>query len=160
MAKETPPSFEPQGPGKSASGAFSQTHLNAIFQTSPSHPDRLISRENSWLEFKKSFSWGGRAKYARTCAAFANAKGGFLVFGVGNNPRTLEGLKKSSFDELDPEKVSEFFNDHFAPEIEWNMHLYEFEGKQFGLLYVAESRNKPLVCTKTLGDAQSNLFGH
>ena len=142
------------GPGKSSSGAFSQVHLNQIFQVSPTQPDRLVSRENSWLEFKKSFNWGSRAKYARTCVAFANARGGFLVFGVGDNPRTLEGLQKGNFKDLDPERVSEFFNEFFAPEIEWYMQIHEFEGKEFGLLYIAEARNKPVICTKTLGDGK------
>jgi hypothetical protein len=66
----------------------------------------------------------------------------------------LEGLQKSSFDELDPEKVTDFFNEYFAPEIEWYMHIHEFQGRQFGLLYIAESRNKPIVCTKTAGDSK------
>jgi hypothetical protein len=151
--KENVP-YEAQGPGKSASGAFSQTHLNAIFQTSPSQKDRLVTRESSWLEFKKAFNWGGRAKYTRTCAAFANTKGGFIVFGVGNNPRTLDGLQQSNFDEIDPEKVTDFFNEYFAPEIEWYMHIHEFQGKSFGLLYVAESRSKPIICTKTVGEGK------
>lgn len=153
-AKEDAYPYDAQGPGKSASGAFSLPHLNAIFQTSPSQPDRLVSRESSWLEFKKSFSWGGRTKYARTCAAFANAKGGFLVFGIGNNPRKLEGMQQSNFDEIDPEKVTDFFNEYFAPEIEWYMHIHEFQSKQFGLLYVAEAKNKPVICTKTHGDGK------
>ncbi len=136
-------------------GSFSQENLNEIFKISPQKRDRVISRESRCLEFKKSFGWISIAKYLKTCAAFANTKGGYLVFGISNRPHILIGLKGKnleSFENLDPEKMSRHFNDHFAPEIEWDIHQYELHGNVFGILYVHESRNKPVICCKNEGE--------
>ena len=75
---------------------FSQEELNYIFRTSPKNPDRLVSRESSNLEFKLSFGWKGLPRYLKSFAAFANMKGGYLVFGVANRPRKLVGLTDTS----------------------------------------------------------------
>ena len=55
------------------------------------------------------------------------------------------------FEEIDPEKMSHNFNEHFAPEIEWAIHEYELRSKVFGLLYIQEARDKPVVCIKGAG---------
>jgi hypothetical protein len=36
--------------------------------------DRIISRESGWLEFKESFNWNSKDKYAKSMVAFANIK--------------------------------------------------------------------------------------
>ncbi len=133
---------------------FSQSSLNEIFKISPKLPNCVNSRENSTLEFKESFGWVKAADYARTCAAFANTKGGYIAFGIKNKPHELTGLRGpplDRFEAIDPAKITEFFNQHFAPEINWDIHIHEVAGKQFGLLYVSESSEKPVVCTTEAG---------
>jgi len=133
---------------------FSQENLNEIFKISTANPERVISRESSSLEFKESFGWGSLPKYLKTSAAYANAKGGYIVFGIANKPHRLCGLSEANlrtFEDIDPEKMSHHFNDNFSPEIEWTMHVYELQGKAFGLLYVHEAKNKPVVCIKDVG---------
>jgi predicted HTH transcriptional regulator len=63
--------------------------------------DRLISRESGWLEFKESFNWNAKDKYAKSMAAFANNKGGFIVFGIKDKPRDLVGLRSNNFEEVE-----------------------------------------------------------
>lgn len=133
---------------------FSQEDLNAIFKVSPSKPDRLISRESRSLEFKESFGWNSLATYLRTCAAYANTRGGYIVFGVSNSPRKLMGLSGDNlrlFGDIDSEQMSRNFNEHFAPEIRWDLQEHELNGKTFGLLYIYEGTDKPIVCTKNAG---------
>jgi len=133
---------------------FSQKDLNEIFKISPLDPERVISRESSSLEFKESFGWASLPKYLKTSAAYANAKGGYVVFGIANKPHRLCGLSGGNlklFEDIDPEKMSRHFNEHFAPEIEWTIHEYELQGKIFGLLYIHEAKDKPVVCTKDAG---------
>lgn len=132
-----------------------QETLNRIFTVSSKHPVRLTSRESSWLEFKESFSFGSLGKYIRSAAGFANARGGYIVYGVGSNPHLLIGLKNDSFDKLDPARLAQFLNEHFDPEIHCDRHLYELEGKTFGLLYIYESTNKPVICKKGTDDGKS-----
>lgn len=133
---------------------FSQETLNEIFKISTSKPDRVISRESGWLEFKESFGWASLPKYLKTLAAFANTKGGYLVFGIANRPHILKGLSGSNlkaFEDIDPERLTKVMNEHFAPEIQWEIHEYDLQGKIYGLLYVPEAKEKPVVCTKDAG---------
>lgn len=134
---------------------FSQEILNRIFAISPKHPDRLVSRESSWLEFKEAFNFQSLGKYIRSAGAFANAKGGYIVYGVANSPHKLIGLKDGRFDELDPEKLSAYLNEHFDPEVEWNRHIHEIDGKEYGIMHFRESRNKPVICRKGSDDGKA-----
>jgi len=70
------------------------------------YPGRLSSRENSRPEYKESYNWGSRARYARTMEAFANNLGGFVVFGVKDSPRDLVGLASAGLDRIDTAKVA------------------------------------------------------
>lgn len=134
---------------------FSREALNRIFTISPKYPDRLTSRESSWLEFKVAFQFQSIGKYIRTAAAFANAKGGYIVYGVANSPHKLIGLKDDRFDQLDPATLSGYLSEHFDPEVEWDQHLHEVDNKLFGILYFHESRNKPVICRKGTDDGKS-----
>ena len=54
-------------------------------------------RESQTLEFKENFNYAGLAEYFRDFAAFANNKGGWLIFGVKDRPRReLLGLSGKS----------------------------------------------------------------
>mgnify|MGYP002627971886 CR=1 FL=1 len=44
------------------------------------------------------------AKYAKTMAAFANRDGGYIIYGVKNNPRIVVGMRDNIFDEYDDAK--------------------------------------------------------
>ncbi|RLB33081.1 MAG: hypothetical protein DRH12_18810 [Deltaproteobacteria bacterium] len=138
-------------PKLSTRSPFSQEKLNEIFKISSKDPNRIISRESSNLEFKESFGWRSLPKYLKTCAAFANTKGGYIVFGIGRSPHKLLGLSGNSlqqFENIDPAKLSGQFNEYFSPEIEWDIHEYELNGKIYGLLYVYECKDKPVICKK------------
>jgi hypothetical protein len=130
---------------QTSSAPFSALHLNQIFQVSPKQADRLISRENGWLEFKASFNWAGREEYARTIAAFANNKGGYLVFGVKDKPHTVSGIDAKKFETVDPAEISRYFNDVFGVEIDWEAKTVEFTEKTLLLFYVFPSTRKPVI---------------
>jgi|WetSurSiteA1Bulk_404760.scaffolds.fasta_scaffold23878_1 hypothetical protein len=127
---------------------FANEILSEIFRTSPQYPDKPISRENSWLEFKQSFNWLTRDEYSRTLAAFAITKGGYIVFGISNRPRLLIGLQNDNFEKFDPARISEYLNDNFSPEIHWEMQLYPIQGKIFGLIYAGQASDKPVIAKK------------
>jgi hypothetical protein len=133
---------------------FSQENLDRIFKISAKHPDRLSSRESNQLEFKETFGYRNLKNHIRTVAGFANAKGGYIVYGVASDPHLLIGMKSSEFEQLDPEKITQLLNEYFDPELHWERHIHEIDGKQFGVLYVYESTNKPIVCKKSADDAK------
>jgi hypothetical protein len=132
---------------------FSQEKLNEIFKISPSDPERVISRESGNLEFKESFGWKSLAKYLKTVGAFANTRGGYIVFGVSNSPHKLVGLNGEnlkSFEVIDSGELTLNLNNHFSPEIQWSLQEYELQGKTYGIIYVKESDGKPVICTKDI----------
>jgi hypothetical protein len=113
---------------------------------------RIISREGTSLEFKESFNWSSKDKYGKSAAAFANNRGGFIVFGVKDKPRELVGLRTGNFEDLDEAKITEYLNSAFSPEIEFEKTIYEIRGNKVGLLLVHASKNKPVIAIKNDGD--------
>lgn len=122
----------------------------------------VLTRESSTKEFKENFTWGSIGLYARTMAAFANARGGYIFFGVTDNPRKVAGLSakaKSDFDNLDQAKLTEGLNDLFSPEIHWELGLIELSGgKSIGAIYTFESDDKPVVARKSYEKQNAKLL--
>ena len=135
-----------------AAGKYEETELarrlRELLRVDGRFPRRLSSRENSRLEYKESFNWSNRARYAKTMAAFANNVGGFLVFGVKDSPHDLVGLGSEGFYRIDTAKVAGYLNSTFAPELAWEMFAVEFGGVRLGVIAVEPARAKPVVCAK------------
>ena len=115
---------------------------------------RVVSRENSKLEFKESFNWGSKDKYAKAIVAFANNIGGSLVFGVKNSPRDVLGLQSTSFQEMDEAKITEYLNGSFSPEIDFRKFTVQVQGKTLGFLQVYPCKNKPVICIRNDGEVK------
>lgn len=128
--------------------------VKEILKTRPD--GTLIRRESQTLEFKENFNFNGLAEYMRDIAAFANNKGGYLVFGVKDRPRRekagLTARSKDQFDKIDPEKITEFLLADFAGNISWEHDVVELDGKHFGYIYVAEASVKPIICKRDEGE--------
>lgn len=131
---------------------FSEEHLSKIFKGEMANQDHIISRESTWIEFKEAFDWKSKSKYGKTCAAFANAQGGYLIFGVSNNPRKLKGLSDDRFRNIDEARITEFFNETFSPTIKWTSKITDVRGKTVGILYIYECDNKPVISRKNSGE--------
>ncbi len=122
---------------------------------------RVVTHEGVQKEFKESFTWGSIGLYARTMAAFANARGGYLIFGVTDRPRIATGLSvrsQTAFDELDRARLTSGLNELFSPEIHWDSSLYRIHGVTLGLIYVFESDNKPVIARKASQAQNANLL--
>lgn len=126
--------------------------INKIFYLNPNNNKYIGSRENGWLEFKEHFSFANISEYAKTMAAFANNKGGYIIFGIKDKPREILGIDQSKFDLIDEAKFTENLNDIFAPEIEWNLSIHNWNGFDFGIIYTYESLAKPVISKKTYND--------
>jgi len=123
-----------------------------IIKLHPAVSNRVISRESNSLEFKETFNWNSKDKYAKSIAAFANNKGGFLIFGIKSNPRDLVVLKSKNFENLDEAKITEYLNSVFSPEILWEKFIFKIKRNiELGVISVQKSLNKPIVCIKNNG---------
>lgn len=125
----------------------------------------LKSRESNTVEFKESFNAGSTAKYAKTMAAFANNRGGYIVYGVKDNPREVIGLQNNNFEYLNQEKYTDAVNSLFSPSIEWECGTFTFSSekpitgadggtvtkapeKRIGWVYTEEAERKPVIAQK------------
>lgn len=119
----------------------------------------LYHRESQTLEFKESFNFAGLAEYFRDFAAFANNKGGWLIFGVKDRPkRELIGLSEKAsnqLDKFDPEKISGYLLELFSSNISWSHDVMEINGMKFGVFYIQEAQIKPIICKKDEGELKN-----
>ncbi|CDZ76709.1 Divergent AAA domain protein [Legionella massiliensis] len=116
--------------------------------------DFLYHREGQELEFKEQFNLAGLADYFRDFAAFANNRGGYLIFGVKDSPRIPNGMNINSisqFNNIDPEKITGYLLEIFSADIRWEQTIIELYGKQFGVFKIEECTNKPIIAKKDEG---------
>ena len=104
------------------------------------------------MEFKEKFNVTNMPRYAKTMAAFANNRGGYLLFGIKDSPRKLIGIDKGKFNSVNQEKITTFLIEHFDPEIRWDIGIVENDNKCFGYIYIHESEDKPVICKKNAGN--------
>lgn len=125
----------------------------------------LKSRESNTVEFKESFNKNSTAKYAKTMAAYANNRGGYIIFGVKDNPREIVGLKTNNFENLSQEQFTDAVNSLFSPALDWEYGTFVIRTekaisgsggeteikaieKKIGWLYTEEAENKPIIAQK------------
>ncbi|TVR37720.1 MAG: ATP-binding protein [Cryomorphaceae bacterium] len=116
--------------------------------------NRVIKREGLQVEFKRVFDWNNnesRAKYVKSIASFANRGGGYMIFGVKNSPKEIEGIDES-FSAIDDANISAYLNNYLAPSVDYERSEIEVDnGVKVGFLYVFEAVRKPVVCIKDYG---------
>jgi len=114
--------------------------------------DRLIEEgEGFEVEFKRKVT--SPEKIARALIAFANTKGGHILFGVDDDG-TVVGVE-SEKSEVD--LVREAGTLFCVPEVQPVMDFVAFDGKDVIVAYVEESTTKPHYFT---GPANGNGNGH
>jgi hypothetical protein len=118
------------------------------------------------VEFKESFNKNSTAKYAKTMAAYANNRGGYIIFGVKDNPREIVGLKNNNFENLSQEQFTDAINSLFSPAIDWECGTLTIPANQLknvsndkvekeiteikvGWLYAEQAENKPVIAQKS-----------
>lgn len=115
---------------------------------------RIISRERNDLEFKEKYHPQGFSRYAKTMASFANNRGGYIVYGIKDNPREIVGVN-SAFDDIKLEEFTASLNAFFSPEIDWEEGIVvTINNKSIGYIYTYESINKPVIALKNENSAK------
>ncbi|MCP8900373.1 ATP-binding protein [Gilvimarinus xylanilyticus] len=117
----------------------------------------LFHREGQELEFKEQFSLAGLADYFRDFAAFSNNRGGYLIHGIKDTPRTRTGLSEKSieqFEKIDPEKITGYLLEIFSADIRWEQSLFEIGGVSIGVFKIYEASVKPVIAKKDEGKDQ------
>lgn len=116
--------------------------------------------ESQTLEFKENFNYAGLAEYFRDFAAFANNKGGWLIFGVKDRPRReligLSDKSKELLEKLDSEKITGYLLEDFSGNITWEFEMITYNDMLFGVFYIEEASIKPIICKKDEKDVIKN----
>lgn len=109
----------------------------------------LLRDETQQVEFKilVGQSEDDVLGYAKTMAAFANNRGGYIFFGVTNERRPV-GIVEANFLNYDWDRLSAICRENFQPNIVWDRGLYVWDGKPLGVVYVYEAKKKPVVAAR------------
>lgn len=100
--------------------------------------ENLIGQgEGTTIEFKQRFST--HEKIAKEIIAFANTKGGFILFGINDNG-SLYGLES---EKSDIELIAECCEKYCEPPVKYNLENLEYKKKDILILYIYESNIKP-----------------
>jgi len=108
----------------------------------------VIARESSEIEFKESFNFSNITEYSKYMASFANKSGGYIIFGIKDNPRKIVGINPDRFNEISQEKITSFLLEYFSPEIRWDIGVIDYDEVAIGYIYTDKSENKPVICKK------------
>jgi len=93
--------------------------------------------ESIEVEFKQIFS--SHEKIAKEIIAFANTKGGIIIFGVRDNGKILGVQSEKEVTEL----INETLNQYCEPVVNAKIHYLESNNKELVVLEIPESKNKP-----------------
>lgn len=93
--------------------------------------------ENFNCEFKRKFS--SPKKIAREMIAFANSRGGYILFGVDDN-KDIVGVES---EKGEVELIKDAALNYCEPSLEYLIDFMPFEGKEIVLVEIPESKNKP-----------------
>lgn len=140
--------------------ALSESELTKLFRPSKSNPEYIHGRESTTIEYKQSYNHGGMAQYFKTMASFANADGGYIIFGIGDSPRVFLGLTEKAKNQFDNIKIEEFtqnLNEYFQPEIKWGHAIFEYRDKFYGVIYTYALSSKPCICSKNFSEKNGKL---
>jgi predicted HTH transcriptional regulator len=100
--------------------------------------DELLEEgEGFQLEFKRKVS--SPEKIARTLVAFANTKGGTIIFGVDDD-KVVVGVESEKTEAEMVKAAGSFYSD---PPIEPQIDIVPYKGKDIMVVTVEESRSKP-----------------
>ncbi len=93
--------------------------------------------ENLQCEFKRKFS--SPEKIAREMIAFANTKGGYILFGIDDD-KSIVGVES---EKSEAELIIDAAKNYCEPPLDFNINYIEMHGKEIVIVEVPESDNKP-----------------
>jgi predicted HTH transcriptional regulator len=99
--------------------------------------DLIEEGENPICEFKRKFSTP--EKIAKEMTAFANTKGGFILFGIDDN-RSVYGVES---EKAETELIKDAAKNYCEPPLDINIEYMELYGKEIVVVEIPESQNKP-----------------
>ena len=67
------------------------------------------------------------------------------------SPKSIE-----QFEKIDPQEITGGILEYFSSEIKYDYGSFDINGKIYGIFYIEEIRNKPVIAKKNAGDVFRN----
>jgi predicted HTH transcriptional regulator len=99
--------------------------------------DLIEEGENLFVEFKRKFS--SHSKIAREMIAFANTKGGYMIFGVDDD-KSIIGVDS---EKSEAELINEAAKSYCEPPLDIKIDYIELDGKEIVVVEIPQSDQKP-----------------
>ncbi len=99
--------------------------------------DFIEEGESLHIEFKRKFS--SPEKIAREVIAFANTKGGFLIFGIDDD-KSVVGVES---EKSEAELIKDVAQNYCEPPVNYNLSYIDLNGKEIVVVEIPESDSKP-----------------
>jgi predicted HTH transcriptional regulator len=104
----------------------------------------VSAREGKHREFKTDFITNNFSDYTKTLAAFANAGGGTIIFGVSDRPRRIVGVEEA----IDEARWADRLREDFSPEIVIATRSYVVSDRTIFAISVDSSPQRPIICRR------------
>ena len=117
-----------------------------------------FDRETAVIEYKSGIGWdemGRRAQreLVRDLMAFGNADTfGYLVVGVSQTDSGMyerSGISEEQAASYDPTPIGEVVRTYSDPEVQFTIHVPEFQGRRFVMFRVAPFATVPHICRQS-----------
>jgi hypothetical protein len=105
----------------------------------------VTARESKHREFKQAFVQNDFSEYTKPLAAFGNAGGGYILFGVSDKPRQIVGTGEI----IDEARWADRLRDDFDPEIAIASKVYSIGGLSVLAIAVEPVTHRPVVCKRS-----------
>jgi hypothetical protein len=130
-------------------GPLSPSRVREVISLTRDAQESLPGFENQFSEYKEVLPTDrlGRIRIAKVAASFANARGGYVFFGISDD-RAIVGIEVTDQIERQFQSIFQCVNESFTPAFEWDHALVEISGKTIAAIYVYEAENKPIICTR------------
>lgn len=119
--------------------------LSALFPANKSG-DSLNITETDRIESKESF---GEKHFISNCiraiAAFANNRGGYLIFGVKDATWEIIGINASTFRSFDRRKINQALRVILSCGIDFDTTVLQYGEKSVGIMYIHPAKMKPVM---------------
>jgi predicted HTH transcriptional regulator len=99
--------------------------------------DLIEEGENLQCEFKRKFS--SPEKIAKEMMAFANTRGGYILFGIDDNKEII-GVES---EKAEAELINDAAKTYCEPPVDYKLHYILLEGEEIVVAEIPESNNKP-----------------
>ena len=99
--------------------------------------DLIEEGENIQCEFKRHFTTP--VKIAKEMIAFANTKGGYILFGIDDD-KTVVGVES---EKSEAEMIQDAANNYCEPQIIYKLNYIVYKGNEIVIVTLFESLNKP-----------------